>query len=396
MVIQVDSPTLASRVADVASSPVRDILALTEKPDIISFAGGLPAPELFDAVGIEKAYCCVLSESARRVLQYSTTEGDPQLREAVAERLGRRGFPTRPSDLLITTGSQQALSLVANSVLDPGDTVLVEDPTYLAALQCFRSVGARVLPVPCDAEGVDPDALDELITRTRSKLLYLIPNFQNPTGRTLSLGRREAIAQVIARSSAWLVEDDPYGELRFEGSHIPWISSLAPVADRAVLLGSFSKIMAPGLRLGWLRAPEPVRRACVVAKQAADLHTSTLDQAAAARYLKDADLDAHLDRTRGAYRRRRDALLDGLPQVLPTGSTWSNPLGGMFIWVRLPDGYDATTALRNAVANRVAFVPGAPFFAGTPDQATLRLSFTLHAVEEITTGLGRLGAAFTR
>ncbi|MEU2995615.1 aminotransferase-like domain-containing protein [Streptomyces sp. NPDC001758] len=396
MVIRADTPALASRATDVASSPVRDILALTEKPDVISFAGGLPAPELFDAAEIEKAYGRVLSESPHRVLQYSTTEGDPQLREAIAERLGRRSFPTRPSDLMITTGSQQALSLVASSVLDPGDTVLVEDPTYLAALQCFRSAGARVLPVPCDAEGIAPEALHELVAHTRPKLLYLIPNFQNPTGRTLSLDRREAIAQVMARSGAWLVEDDPYGELRFEGSHIPWISSLAPVADRAVLLSSFSKIMAPGLRLGWLRAPESVRRACVVAKQAADLHTSTLDQAAAARYLKDADLDSHLARVRSAYGRRRDALLDGLPQALPAGSAWSTPAGGMFIWVKLPEEYDATTALRNAVTKRVAFVPGTPFFAGTPDRTTLRLSFTLHTVEEITMGLGRLGASFAR
>ncbi|WP_327189144.1 PLP-dependent aminotransferase family protein [Streptomyces xinghaiensis] len=387
-------PALARRAAAVGSSPVRDILALTARPEVISFAGGLPAPELFDAEGLRAAYDRVLAEAPRRVLQYSTTEGDPALRAAVAARLGVRGLPTGPDDLLITAGSQQALTLLATTLLEPGDTVLVEDPTYLAALQCFALAGARVVPVPSDEDGVDPDALEELVARERPKLLYLVPTFQNPTGRTLPAERRQAVAGTARRHGLWIVEDDPYGELRFEGSPVPWIASLGAAADRTVLLGSFSKIMAPGLRLGWLRAPAALRRACVIAKQALDLHSSTIDQAAAARYLADADLDAHLARVRAAYRTRRDALLDGLPAALPDGSRWNRPDGGMFLWVRLPDGHDATALLREAVTHDVAYVPGAPFHAGPPDPATLRMSFTTHTPEEIGEGLLRLAKVF--
>jgi DNA-binding transcriptional MocR family regulator len=378
----------------VAASAVREILALTARPEVISFAGGLPAPELFDVEGIRSAYDRVLAEDGRRVLQYSTTEGDPALRAAVAGRLTARGLATGVDDLLVTAGSQQGLTLVAAALLEPGDVVLVEDPTYLAALQIFGFAGARVVPVPTDADGLDPVALEELVRRERPKLLYVVPNFQNPTGRTLPLARRRAVAEVAERYGLWIAEDDPYGDLRFEGGYEPWIASLAAAADRTILLGSFSKIMAPGMRLGWLRAPAGLARACVIAKQAADLHTSTVDQAAAARYLADNDLDAHLTRIRTAYRARRDALLAGLPRALPAGSSWNRPEGGMFVWVRLPDGLDATECLRTAIAHDVAYVPGAPFFAGSPDAAALRLSFTTHPPEEIAEGLARLAKSF--
>jgi DNA-binding transcriptional MocR family regulator len=250
-----------------------------------------------------------------------------------------------------------------------------------------------VVPVPCDDEGVDPAALADLVVRLRPKLLYLVPNFQNPTGRTLTIERRRDVAAVARQHGLWIVEDDPYGELRFTGDPVPPIASLDAAADRTVLLGSFSKIMAPGMRLGWLRAPAALRRACVIAKQAADLHTSTVDQAAAARYLADNDLDTHLARLRTAYRARRDALLDGLPSALPHGSTWNRPDGGMFVWVRLPKGHDATALLPNAVAHDVAYVPGAPFFAGPADPTALRMSFTTHAPKEIEEGLRRLATA---
>uniref|UniRef100_UPI0006E44074 aminotransferase-like domain-containing protein n=1 Tax=Streptomyces albus TaxID=1888 RepID=UPI0006E44074 len=336
------------------------------------------------------AYDRVLAEEPHRVLQYSTTEGDPALRNAVAERLTGRGLATGPDALLVTTGSQQGLTLLATALLEPGDTVVVENPTYLAALQCFGFAGARVVPVPSDEDGIDPEALAEVVERERPKLLYLVPTFQNPTGRTLPLARRQAVAEVAVRHGLWVLEDDPYGELRFEGEHQPWLSSLPQAADRTVLLGSFSKVMAPGMRLGWLRAPAALRRACVIAKQSLDLHCSTVDQAAAARYLADSDLDAHLARVRDAYRARRDALVDGLAAALPDGSTWNRPEGGMFVWARLPEGYDATALLREAVARDVAYVPGAPFFAGTPDPATLRMSFTTHTPDEIREGLRRL------
>ncbi|NSC22121.1 PLP-dependent aminotransferase family protein [Streptomyces albus subsp. chlorinus] len=385
------APPLAARAASVGASPVREILALTERPEVISFAGGLPAPELFDTEGVRAAFDRVLAEEPQRVLQYSTTEGDPALRAAVADRLTGTGLPTGPADLLVTTGSQQALTLLATALLEPGDTVLVENPTYLAALQCFGFAGARVVPVSSDDEGIDPGALAEAVERERPKLLYLVPTFQNPTGRTLPLARRQAVAEVAARHGLWLVEDDPYGELRFEGEPVPRLASLPEAADRTVLMGSFSKVMSPGMRLGWLRAPGALRRACVIAKQSFDLHCSTVDQAAAARYLTEHDLDAHLDRVRASYRQRRDALVDGLSAALPPGSTWNRPEGGMFVWARLPEGHDATALLREAVTHDVAYVPGAPFFAGSPDPATLRLSFTTHTPDEIREGLRRLG-----
>ncbi|MEU9030669.1 PLP-dependent aminotransferase family protein [Streptomyces sp. NPDC048383] len=388
-------PALAARTADVGGSPVREILALTARPDVISFAGGLPAPELFDAEGIRAAYDAVLRESPRQVLQYSTTEGDPSLRSAVAARLTTRGLPTDPEDLLITGGSQQGLSLLASALLEPGDIVLVEDPTYLAALQCFGLAGARIIPVPTDADGIVPDALDALVAAERPKLLYLVPNFQNPTGRTLPLARRRAVAEVAAQHGLWVIEDDPYGELRFSGEPVQWIAGCAGAEDRTVLLSSFSKVMAPGLRLGWLRGPAALRRACVIAKQSADLHTSTVDQAAAARYLADCDLDTHLATVRDAYRERRDALLAGLADALPTDSSWNRPDGGMFLWARLPSGHDATALLRRAVARNVAYVPGAPFFVGNPDPATMRLSFTTHTPAEIADGLTRLAKALS-
>ncbi|WP_327177302.1 PLP-dependent aminotransferase family protein [Streptomyces sp. NBC_01335] len=393
MTTRAATPALAARAASVGASPVREILALTARPEVISFAGGLPAPELFDAGEIRAAYDHVLAEDAARVLQYSVTDGDPGLRAAVAARYSARGLPTRAEDLLVTTGSQQALTMITTALLEPGDTVLVEDPTYLAALQCFAFAGARVLPVPCDDEGIDPVALAELVERERPKLLYTIPTFQNPTGRTLPLARRQAVAEVAQRLGLWIVEDDPYGELRYEGEHLPWISSLDAAADRTVLLGTFSKVMSPGMRLGHLRAPAALRRACVIVKQAADLHCSAVDQAAAARYLEVSDLDAHVGRVRAAYRERRNALLDGLPAALPQGSTWNRPDGGMFVWVRLPDGHDATALLPKAIAHEVAYVPGAPFYAGTPDPAALRMSFTTHTPDEIREGLLRLGKA---
>ncbi|MFG2453048.1 PLP-dependent aminotransferase family protein [Streptomyces sp. NPDC048512] len=383
-------PPLAARATAIEGSPVRDILAVTARPEVINFAGGLPAPELFDAAGIAAAYRDVLAEEAARALQYSTTEGEPVLRTALAARTAARGLPTGPDDVLVTTGSQQALSLLATALLEPGDTVLVESPCYLAALQAFAFAGARVLAVPGDEDGIDPEALDTLVARERPKLLYTVPTFQNPTGRTLPAERRAAVARVAATRGLWIVEDDPYGELRFEGERVPWIASHEGAGDRTVLLGSFSKVMAPGMRLGWLRAPAALRRACAVAKQAADLHTPTVNQLAAARYLADQDLDAHVARVASVYRERRDAMLAGIGDALPAGSTWTRPEGGMFLWARLPEPYDTTALLRAVVEHGVAYVPGAPFYAGTPETSTMRLCFVTQTPDEIAEGLRRL------
>ncbi|MFJ6676269.1 PLP-dependent aminotransferase family protein [Actinosynnema sp. NPDC091369] len=367
-------------------SPVRDLLALTSRPEVISFAGGLPAPELFDADHLREAYAQAVS---RRSLQYAPTEGDPDLRGLVADRLTRRGLPTAAEDLLVTSGSQQALTLVVTALLEPGAVVAVEEPTYLAALQCFQLAGARVVPVAGDEHGMDPAALAEVVERERPELLYLVPTFANPTGRTVSARRRAEIAGIADRHGLWVVEDDPYGELRYRGEPVP---SLASMSDRVLYAGSFSKVGAPGMRLGWLRAPASIMRTLVIVKQAADLHTSTVDQAAAAVYLKANDLDEHIRGLCAAYRERRDAMIAALPSTVPAGTRWSDPDGGMFVWVTLPDGADTSELITAALARDVAFVPGAPFYATTPDRSTLRLSFTTNAVDEIAEGMRRLAA----
>jgi 2-aminoadipate transaminase len=372
----------ARRLAGVASSPVRDLLALIDRPGVISFAGGLPAPELFDVDGLRTAFDRVLSApDARRHLQYAPTEGNPDLRARVAARMTARGLPTGPGDLLVTTGSQQALTLITTALLDPGAVVAVEEPTYLAALQCFQLAGARIVTLP----GTDPAEWERVLVESGATLIYLVPNFANPTGRMLPLDRRAALVTLAARHGLWVVEDDPYGELRYRGSPVPALAAQPGAEERVLHLGSFSKIAAPGLRLGWVRTPPSLRPALTVAKQAADLHTSTIDQAAAA-----ADLDAHVDRLRVAYRERRDAMMSAMPATAPEGSVWSDPDGGMFTWVRLPGRVDTAVLLRRALENDVAFVPGAPFYAGPADPATLRLSFTTHTPAEITEGMRRL------
>jgi 2-aminoadipate transaminase len=376
----------------VDSSPVRELLALTTRPEMISFAGGLPAPELFDVDGWRAAFARALADpDARRNLQYAPTEGNPALRALIAQRQTSRGLPTGAEDLLITTGSQQALTLIAASLLEPGSVVVVEEPTYLAALQCFRMAGARVVPVAGDEDGIVPEALAEVAERERPALLYLVPTFANPTGRTLTAERRAAVTELAADHDLWVVEDDPYGELRYRGTPVP---ALAAGSDgRVISLGSLSKICAPGLRLGWLRAPASLLPTLVVSKQAADLHTSTIDQAAAAHYLADTDLDGHVATVREAYRARRDTMIGMLPEVMPPGTRWTDPDGGMFIWARLPGETDTATVLRVALREQVAFVPGAPFFATNPDPATLRLSFTTNTPAKITEGMHRLAAA---
>lgn len=388
------SALTAARLRGVAGSPVRDLLALLERPEVISFAGGLPAPELFDVEGLRAAFDTVLSSpAARRALQYAPTEGDPDLRAHVASRMTRRGLPTTAAGLLVTSGSQQALTLVATALLDPGDVVLVEEPTYLAALQCFQLAGARLVTVPGDADGLDPEALADVLERERPRLLYVVPTFANPTGRTLPAERRAAVAELAARYRTWVVEDDPYGELRYRGAPVPALAAQPGAEGRVLHLGSFSKVASPGMRLGWLRAPADLLRPLTVAKQAADLHTSTIDQAAAAAWLAQADLDAHVAGLCAAYRGRRDAMLAAMPGAVPDGSVWTDPDGGMFTWVRLPGDVDTASLLRAALADDVAFVPGAPFFAGTPDRATLRLSFTTNTPDAIAEGMARLARA---
>ncbi|MDX6717850.1 MAG: 2-aminoadipate transaminase [Solirubrobacteraceae bacterium] len=388
-------PSLSTRLTGVQSSPVRDILTLTQSAEVISFAGGLPAPELFPAEMLSQAFATALGPTAvARALQYSTTEGDPELRALLADRFAGRGLDAEAGEILVTTGSQQALGLVASVLLDPDDVVLVENPSYLAALQCFGFAGARLVPAPCDEDGLDPEALPELIAAHRPKFLYIVPTFQNPTGRTLPDERRRRLAEIAARHGLWVIEDDPYGELRYDGEPLAPIASYPGARDRTVSVSSLSKVLAPGLRIGFLRAPEALLGPLTVAKQAADLHTSTVDQHAARNSLQTDHLDEHIDHIRAEYRRRRDALLGGLAHALPEGATFNRPAGGMFVWARLPKGWDAGELLVAALRHDVAFVPGAPFYAIDPDPRTLRMSFTTHPPAEIVEGLARLRTAW--
>jgi 2-aminoadipate transaminase len=308
--------------------------------------------------------------------------------------LTTRGIATHADEVLVCSGSQQALTLAATVLIEPGDAVLVEEPSYLAALQAFSLAGAHVVPVACDDDGLDPDAVAAAAAAHGARLLYTIPTFHNPTGRTLPLERRRALAVVAERHGLWLLEDDPYGELRYRGEPLPSLATLPGAEDRTLYLSTLSKVAAPGLRVGWVRTPAALRPSLVVAKQAADLHSSTIDQAAAARWLAAVDLDAHIAGLRAEYGARRDALLAGLADALPPGSTHNRPDGGMFVWARLPDGWDSEELLRRALERDVAFVPGFPFFAGPPDRATLRFSFTTHSPQEIAEGLARLRASW--
>jgi DNA-binding transcriptional MocR family regulator len=382
--------TASGRLRGVEGSAVREILKLTERPEVLSMAGGLPAPELFDVDGLRAAYDTVLGgDGSRGSLQYSTTEGDPGLREQLASLCRERGLEDADAErILVTTGSQQALDLVITALTDVGDTVVVERPSYLAALQLFRLSGLRIVSVETDEDGLDPDAVAAAVREHDAKLVYTVSNFQNPMGATLAAERRAALAEC----GAWILEDDPYGQLRYRGEAPAPVAAHAP--DQVVYVSSLSKVMAPGLRLGWVLAPPALRRSMVVAKQARDLHTSTIDQRAAAHYLASGALTPQLGRLRTAYGARLDTLLAGLPSALPAGSRWTSPEGGMFVWAQLPDGLDAGELLPRAVDHGVAYVPGATFFADDPLANTMRLAFVTLTEDEIREGLARLARTF--
>jgi 2-aminoadipate transaminase len=378
-------------MSGVHASAIREILKVTERPDVLSFAGGLPAPEAFPAAAIARAYAEVLEGDAAAALQYGPTEGYRPLRAWVAERMGRRGMPARAEQVLITAGAQQGIDLVGKALIDPGDTVVVESPAYLAALQSFSTCEARFATVPSDDEGMCTDALERVLREERPRLVYVVPNFNNPSGTTLPLERRMRIARLAAEYQVTVLEDDPYGELRYRGAALPPIAGLVPGAP-VIHLGSFSKTLAPGLRLGYAVADEPLVRALTIAKQAADLHTATLAQRAVARLFETFDYDAHLRRLRRLYGERLEAMLASLERSMPEGSAWTRPEGGLFVWLRLPSGLDAQVLLADAMRERVAFVPGAPFYPAEPCRETLRLNFSNQPPALIAEGMARLGA----
>ena len=382
---------LALRMSRVQASAIREILKVTERPDVLSFAGGLPAPEAFPAEALARAHADVLARDAAAALQYGPTEGHGPLRAWVAERMTGRGLPASPDQVLITAGSQQGIDLVAKTLIDPGDTVLVEAPSYLAALQCFSTYEARFETVETDEDGMRVDALERALRAGRPKLIYLVPTFQNPRGTTLSLERRGRVARLASEYGVTVLEDDPYAELRYRGAALPPVAGIDP--DSPVIhLGSFSKTLAPGLRLGYVIADERTIRALTIAKQATDLHSGSLAQRAVARLFEIFDYEAHLRRLRTLYGERLDAMLAAIERSFPAGTHWTRPEGGLFVWVSLPQGLDAEELLADAMRDRVAFVPGAPFYPAVPCHETLRLNFSNRPPLLIAEGIARLGA----
>lgn len=386
---------LADRLDGVDSSPVRDLLDAVSKEGVISFAGGVPDPAYFEVEDIRAAYDWVFENDAQRALQYASSEGEFELREQAAFRISRY-LETTPEQIQVTTGSQEGLFVVAQALVNPGDVVLVERPTYLAAVQAFELNGARLIGVPTDDNGVIPHELEKLIAEHSPKFVYLIPSFQNPSGVCMSMERRAAVADVLLRTGTALVEDDPYGELCFEGEPLPPIASEPGMSAQTILLNSVSKVIAPGVRIGWMRSEGPIQFTLTVAKQAIGLQSPVPDQLAVARYLATADVEAHLDKVRPVYAMRAKAMYQSLQRILPDGAEVTQPDGGMFLWVRLGHGIDTTRLLEIALDEGVAFVPGASFFAHDPDRSTMRLSFVTHSPEVIDEGLDRLGRALAK
>ena len=392
----------AQRLNNVETSAIRELFKLLGKPGIISFAGGFPDSAMFDVEGIQHASQHVLAHEPGPALQYGATEGYPALREQLSQFMASKGVAgLNPDDLIVTTGSQQALDLIGKTMLDPQDTVIVEAPTFLATIQCFRLYGPRVIGAPIDAHGVDVDALQALVVQHKPKLIYLVPTFGNPSGAMLSLERRLKILELAVRHQVLVVEDDPYGDLYFGAPPPP---SLLALSERVpgsrqwlAHCGSLSKVLSPGLRVGWLIAPPELLSRATMCKQFSDAHTSTFAQATAAQYLKSGRMPATLDKVRQVYARRAQAMGAALQRELGAAVRFTQPQGGLFFWAYLTGAggapSDGQVLAKLAIDKGVAFVPGAPFYADQPDTSSLRLSFATADEAKIDEGMGRLGQA---
>lgn len=376
-------------------SAVREILKVTERPDIISFAGGLPAPELFPVDALARAHADVFTREGAAAMQYSTTEGWRPLREWIAARMNGRGCKATADRVLITSGSQQGIDLVARIFLDPGDTLIVENPSYVAALQVFKSYEAEMIAVDSDDEGVRVEEVEEAIRESNPKFIYVIPDFQNPTGLSFSLERRKRLVEIACRYRVPIIEDDPYGELRYQGERLPSLASL-DTEGVVIHLSTFSKTISPGMRIGWAIASEAIIQALIIAKQASDLHTSTIEQRAAARLLEDFDYDAHLANLCRVYGERCAAMQASLEAHFPTEARWTRPDGGLFLWVELPEGVSGEELLEDSLKEKVAFVPGAAFFARDARSNFIRLNFSNRQPDMIAEGIRRISNALKR
>lgn len=384
--------TFSQRAQQLTSSTIREILKVTERPEIISFAGGLPAPQGFPVDVINDAFARVLAQNGRSALQYGPTEGYAPLRAWVAEDLKRVGADVSPDEILIVSGSQQALDMLGKLFIDPGSKVLVEAPSYLGALQSFSLFEPTYVAVPTDEGGLIPEGLTAE-SAAGARFIYALPNFQNPTGLTLSLERRRALAERCAALQIPIIEDDPYGELRYAGEALPGLLGIGrEVGATVIRLGTFSKVLAPGLRLGYIAAPRHIIAKLVQIKQATDLHTATLTQMAVYETIKGGFLTQHLPMVRELYKQQCGYMLDAMAEHFPSTASWTRPEGGMFIWVTLPEHIDGTKLLARAIERNVAFVPGEPFYAGAGGKSnTLRLSFVTVPEEKIRSGIAILG-----
>ncbi len=383
----------ADRMNKVHKSFIREILKVTENPEIISFAGGLPNPRSFPLKEVEKSVSSVLSENGEEALQYSTTEGYRPLREYIAKRYSKSDLKVDADEILITNGSQQGIDLIGKVFLNKGDNVLVESPTYLAAIQSFGLYEPQFKSVPLLEDGVDTDVLERILSKEKIKLFYSVTNFQNPTGITYSKQKRHEVAQILKNHDVIFVEDNPYGEIRFMGEELPPVKAYL---EDSILFGSFSKTISPGMRLGWIVANEDIMEKIIIAKQASDLHSNYFTQRVVYQYLCDHEVDEHIEKIKKMYRDQRNLMISMIEKHFPENVGYTKPEGGMFLWVTLPEGLSSMDLFDLAIKENVAFVPGQAFYTDGSGENTLRLNFSNSDSEKIEEGIKRLGEAIKR
>mgnify|MGYP000886295157 FL=1 len=388
----------AQRTQRMKASAIRELLKLTEQPDVISFAGGLPAPDVFPVDEFKRACNYVLDHHGAQALQYGTTDGYIPLREMIARHTNRLGIGVSVENIMITSGSQQALDLLGKIFINHGDRILVENPTYLGAIQAWNAYGAEYIPVALDDDGMDTRVVEDAL-RKGPKFIYVLPNFQNPTGVTLSMERRRQLIKLADQYGVPIIEDDPYGQLRYEGDNLPPVELLdSQMRDKTnaytgnvIYLSTFSKILAPGIRLAWVIAPVEVINKLILAKQGADLHTSTFNQIVAHEVGQHGYLDRHVKIIQDTYRERRNVMIESLEEHMPNGVSWTNPQGGLFLWVTVPETLNTIEIFKDAVAQKVAYVPGENFYACGGGSNTMRLNFSSTQPDLINEGIARLG-----
>lgn len=378
----------SSRAVELHSSIIREILKDSSKPGVINLAGGLPAPELFPLEQIKEACIRVIDNHGPNALQYSLTTGVPLLREYIAKRISSGGPEYSPDSIQITAGAQQGLDILGRVFLEPGSVVLTEEPTYLGAIQAFSFYKAKFISVSTDSHGMLPDELEKKIVDHHPTLIYLVPNFQNPSGITMSYQRRKEVIELARKYDIPIVDDNPYGELRYEGEHVPSLKSMD--REHVIQLGTFSKIISPGLRIGWIAAEPQVIALCERMKQATDLHTNTFTQYVIYEFARGGGLEEHIEIMKKSYGRRRKVMIDALRTHFNDGTTWTEPEGGLFLWVKFPQGISSSKLLPEALKAGVAYVPGKYFYSAVPDDSTLRVNFCNATEENIVEGIKRL------